>query len=469
MPEKYHIETKTVPPRLPRIGKCGVVDWREDCAGCHNCVKKACVFDRYRQETQYIRGLNTVDNLFFECMGCFSCVQKCTKGILALSANPAYEKLGNSYWTPEIIETTWAQAENAKIPVSGAGYRGKFTGAGFDAMWTDMSEIVRPTRDGIHGREYISTSVDIGRKPGFLTFDEKESGMSLPPIVDIPMPLVIDMMPPPYRSQNLLPIMASVAARTGILAIVDYADYSLLGPDRKEYLPNLVFFVAVGVPLPPAELLRQTRLVEIQDGGDVGRRIAEVKGLCPGIVVAVRVPLDSGGIERSIELGQKPQIEVLHLVADANGNQIGAKNPGFVKDMVLRVHRTLVKSGHRDGITLMAGGGIALAEHMAKQLICGADVVTIDMPLLVALECRLCQKCDPAASCPAMIEAVEPAYGVGRMTNLIVAWHDQLIEMMGAMGIREARRLRGETGRAMFFEELEEETFGRLFGSRKRA
>ena len=26
-------------------------------------------------------------------------------------------------------------------------------------MWTDMSEIVRPTRDGIHGREYISTSV----------------------------------------------------------------------------------------------------------------------------------------------------------------------------------------------------------------------------------------------------------------------------------------------------------------------
>ena len=54
------------------------------------------------------------------------------------------------------------------------------------------------------------------------------------------------------------------------------------------------------------------------------------------------------------------------------------------------------------------------------------------------------------------------------MTNLIAAWHDQLIEMMGAMGIREARRLRGEAGRAMFFEDLEEDTFGRLFGARKR-
>ena len=55
MPEKYHIKTKPVPPRRPRIGKYGVVDWREDCARCHNCVKKACVYDRYRQEAEYIR------------------------------------------------------------------------------------------------------------------------------------------------------------------------------------------------------------------------------------------------------------------------------------------------------------------------------------------------------------------------------------------------------------------------------
>ena len=39
---------------------------------------------------------------------------------------------------------------------------------------------------------------------------------------------------------------------------------------------------------------------------------------------------------------------------------------------------------------------------------------------------------------------------------------------MGAMGMREARRLRGDVGRAMFFENLEEETFGKLFGARKR-
>ena len=50
---------------------------------------------------------------------------------------------------------------------------------------------------------------------------------------------------------------------------------------------------------------------------------------------------------------------------------------------------------------------------------------------------------------------------------MIGAWHQQLIELLGAMGIREARRLRGEVGRCMFFEDLERETFGRLFGTRK--
>jgi glutamate synthase domain-containing protein 2 len=50
-----------------------------------------------------------------------------------------------------------------------------------------------------------------------------------------------------------------------------------------------------------------------------------------------------------------------------------------------------------------------------------------------------------------------------RIVNLMSAWHSQLLEVMGAMGIREARRLRGETGRAIFFEEIDREIFGKLF------
>jgi ferredoxin len=467
MPEKYHIETKKMPPRLQKVGKFGVVDWREDCAGCHNCVKKACVYDRYRQEAQYIKDLKDVNTFFFECMGCFSCVQKCTKGLLSLSTNPAYERMGNGYFTPDIILTTWNQAETASIPVSGAGYRGKFSGTGFDAMWTDMSEIVRPTRDGIHGREYISTSVDIGRKPALLSFENGSLTTVLPPLVDLPIPIIIDMLSEKYFFPELLPVFVAVAVRTGTMVIIDWKNSEHLKAEKEKNLANIVFYLGNDTPLPPKEIIRKSRLVEISDGDNIEQKIKELKAINPEIVIAVRVNLDANGEPRAIELAHRPYIEVIHVVSDINGNQTGVVKPAFTKDIMRRIHTSLVKDGIRDEITIISGGGIALAEHLAKQIICGADVISIDMPLLIALECRLCQSCRDGFACPAKIDGVDSAYATGRMTNLIAAWHDQLIEVMGAMGMREVRRLRGETGRALFFEDLEEETFGRLFGTKK--
>ena len=68
--------------------------------------------------------------------------------------------------------------------------------------------------------------------------------------------------------------------------------------------------------------------------------------------------------------------------------------------MLRNVQRRWSKAGVRDEITLIASGGIALAEHMAKAIICGADLVAIDIPLVLALECRLCGECqeNPAPS-----------------------------------------------------------------------
>jgi ferredoxin len=465
MPEKYHITTKKIAPRLPKTGKFGVVDWREDCANCHNCVKKACVYDRYRQETQYIKDIKDVQAFFFECMGCFSCVQKCTKGLLALSVNPAYEQMGNGYYTPDIILTTWNQAETASDPVSGAGYRGKFSGAGFDAMWTDMSEIVRPTRDGKKGREYISTAVDIGRKLPMLNFEKGALTNTLPPLVDIPIPLIIDMLPGKYDFPELAPVFQAVAARIGSLVIMEWKADGTTAPVNN--YANVIFYVKKDTPLPPAEILRQVRLIEIGDGENIAERIKALKAANPEIVTVVRVELDAHGEERAIELAHGPEIEALHIVADINGNQTGVEKPRFTKEIMRHIHTSLVKDGVRDEITIISGGGIALPEHLAKQILCGADLISVDVPLLIALECRLCRNCRDGFACPAKIEGADTEYAVGRMTNLIAAWHDQLIEMMGAMGIREVRRLRGETGRALFFEDLEEDTFGRLFGSRK--
>jgi ferredoxin len=464
MPEKYHIKTSHIQPRLPRIGKFGVVDWREDCARCHNCVKKACIYDKYREESTFIRDLDEVHTLYYECMGCFSCIQNCTKNLLTMSINSEYRKLGNAYWTPQIFGTTWLEAETGKVPVSGAGYRGKFSGHGFDSMWTDMSEIVRPTRDGIHGREYISTSVDIGRKPSHLCFENDKLTTVLPPVISLPFPVIFDMTP----EEHALPVLEScilvTAKQTGLIAIIDSKKWRDIELENKEdYLNHIAFYLNPDGPEISEDILRKTRLVEIGDDTNVGKQIDTLKKIHPEIIIAIRVQLDGKAANRVEELS-KIHVDAVHLVADLNGNEIGVKNPRFIKDIIREIHGNLIKNETRDEITLIAGGGVALSEHVAKALICGTDLVSIDLPLLIALECRLCQSCKPGDYCPAKLDTtIDLKYGAGRMTNLIGAWHWQMVELMGAMGMREARRLRGDVGRAMFNDELEEEIYGPIF------
>ena len=112
----------------------------------------------------------------------------------------------------------------------------------------------------------------------------------------------------------------------------------------------------------------------------------------------------------------------------------GAVPPRHARDVLREVHRALVKDGIRDEVTLVASGGIAQAEHMAKAIICGADLVAIDFPLLLALECRLCGECERGEPCPIAWRRSTPISPSRRIENLIGAWHQQLIEVLGRDG-----------------------------------
>ena len=108
-----------------------------------------------------------------------------------------------------------------------------------------------------------------------------------------------------------------------------------------------------------------------------------------------------------------------------------------------------------------------MAEHVPKAMLCGADLTAIDLPLLIALGTRIYEEPEKIIVLPDGLEKIPVKKVQQRIINLMSAWHSQLLEMMGAMGIREARRLRGETGRAIFFEEIDNETFGKLFKKRE--
>jgi imidazole glycerol phosphate synthase subunit HisF len=182
--------------------------------------------------------------------------------------------------------------------------------------------------------------------------------------------------------------------------------------------------------------------------------------------VAIGLPLNARAANRAAELSRLP-VDTLHFYASDSGREVGAPQPRYLKDMIREVHLKLVEIKSRNAISLVFAGGIALAEHMAKAIICGADAISIDYPLLIALECRMCYRCTKGQSCPVALEAVEIKWGSQRMVNLVGAWYNQLLEVMGACGIREARRLRGEIGRSMWFEDLERDNFGAIFGTRK--
>jgi hypothetical protein len=462
MPERYHIKAVATPGKFRRVGKFGSVDWREDCSRCTNCVKPRCVFEVYRKEAVYNRDPSTSVIPLYECRGCLSCVQGCTKGLLAVALNPEYLSLGDEYWRPEILATTWTQADRGRIPVSGAGYRGRFHGPGFDSVWTDMSEIVRPTRDGIHGREYISTSVDIGSKPMRLRFgpDGKMVGETTS-IIAVPIPLILDVPAWTIRGQLLGRARVAAAAELGTLAVVASPEAASA---PAEHLPHLVPLVGSEGLVAGEELLRQVRMVEFADWPQALDVVAQAKRANPQLICALRLPMESAASGR-ILAARKAGVRVFHLFADLHGREIGPSEPRHLKDVLRDIHRSLVAAGVRDELTLIASGGIALAEHVAKTIICGADLVAVDTALLVALGCRVCRGAATRTHeehCAAEAGNLDAAYAAQRMVNLMGAWHSQLLEVLGAMGIREVRRLRGEVGRAIFVEDIEREAFGDL-------
>jgi ferredoxin len=456
MPPKYHIHTSPVPNRFQAITKSGVIAWEEGCLKCARCVKKDCVYKVY--EKRGIDARQMLESLDSVCMDCFRCVQGCPNKLIQKGLNPSYKALGDHYWTPEIIAGLWSQANAGRIPVSGGGYGGPFSGPGFDAMWTDMSEIVRPTRDGIHGREYISTTADIGRKVMALEFDQAgQLTITPPPVVEIPLPILLDMLPwsPPRKGINLA--LLEAARSLGTFAIIRQSDYD---QGMEEYLPNIVLCVDGKLSDIDSAVLRRLRLIELPYSKEVMANQEVLKEKQPSLVTIIRMeisPDSSGDVVRLTAEGA----EAIHLVADEYGLE-KADKPLFIKERMREIHIHLVDKGLRDQITLIAGGGIAMAEHVAKLIICGADALSVDIPLLVAMECRVCRRCKEGIACPVELDSVDPVWGAGRMRNLMAAWHNQLLEILGAMGIREVRRLRGEMGRAMFFEDLEKDIFAAL-------
>ncbi len=387
------------------------------------------------------------------CVGCLRCTTE-NPGMITVLHNPERKALGDSYFTSDYVNAISYEAQEGMIPVRGAGYRGKFGGQGWDGMWTDMSEIVRPTRDGIHGREFISTVVDIGFRPNYLVFDQNgQSTGRTPQVITLPIPFLFDV-PPHTNADNLVAQITSEAA-------TKLESFSVLPIDT--ILANSIDTDA-GIPLVTKDNFRKLhqlpyspRMIEL-DGYD-SETAQFLMQEFSGAILVLRIPFTKGDeLLEYVNTG----IHTFHLLADYHG-----QNPDgtFVLDLIRNTHTTLVNAGIRQEVTLIGSGGMIAAEHIPKAIICGLDAIALDTPILVAIQAKFSGECkDRKTSIFTLPQKLTKEWGVNRILNLSATWRDQLLEISGAMGIREVRRMRGEIGRAMFMKAMEADAFAGVVG-----
>jgi hypothetical protein len=164
-----------------------------------------------------------------------------------------------------------------------------------------MSEIVRPTRDGIHGREYINTSADIGRKSRRLEFDKagKLTNKSYP-LLSVSLPVVVNLLPFGAVGAGLREAIGLTAKELNILAIRD-ADELVEHNWPTDTVGHMVPYIRANQAVRQyVELIKQVRAVEIDDGARVLERISEIKTVAEEAVVIVRLSLVPEAASRAV-------------------------------------------------------------------------------------------------------------------------------------------------------------------------
>jgi ferredoxin len=446
---RYHIPVEEAPGR--GLAQTLVLRDLDRCINCGTCID-SCLYGVHGRMADDPRTMAEPDSEL--CRTCFRCVGECPVGALTLETNPAYAHAGNALYTPKIISTILHEAATGAIPVFGAAYRGPFAGPGFDAMWTDMSEIVRPTRDGIHGREYISTIVDLGRRPPFLAFEDGVADLPRDP-VRVPVPLLFDASTLPDLGAATTRAVAQAAAALSILWIGDADQGRDLLPD---FAPHTVLRLTLDDFASPAtwQRVRWARGAEIEYGTGLGFAAELVRSMAPEALLFVRVDAREYDRPMAQELLDE-DVDAIHLHG-AMGDGAPKEVEAFITAL-RRLHLDLVELGRRDEVAVVASGPIAAAEHVPKAVILGADLVAVDVPLLIAME-RRTPLAGVSLPFPRMdLDEDEVPWGRQRLMNLVCAWRDQLLEILGAMGMREVRRLRGEVGRSIMQEEAQREAF----------
>lgn len=387
--------------------------------------------------------------------------------------------LGNKRWTSELIFATYQQATTGKPP-SRLEYKIGKSGGGFDRLdFKNMQD-----GSGVEDEEY-DLSIDLNRR-------------DFGPKITIPIPIYGAGMSFGSVSLNFMLARAIAAKRLNTFTSTGEGGYP---PQLMEYKDHVITQVATGMFGVREDTIQAARIVEFKYaqgakpglGGhlladkvtsevanmresmpftslyspfpfhsvysveDHKKHVDWIRAINPNCLVSVKVstPVDVD----MVAIGSYyADANILHIDGGYGGTgaapEIAKKNIAMpIEYAIPKVHRYLVAEGVRDEITVVASGGIRTAYDVAKAIALGADGCVIGTAEGVAVGCTHCGNCERGRGCqvgitttdPELSLLIDPEWGAQRIVNLYNSWARQWRTILGGLGLRSIRELRGRT------------------------
>ncbi|MEW6546384.1 MAG: glutamate synthase-related protein [Bacillota bacterium] len=453
------------------------------CKSCHLCVRQ-CSFGALT----FRERVTPHDT---SCVGCLRCVAVCPTGAITVVHNP-WPLKPNDAWPEWAVRGIWRQASSGAKILTGCGNDKPYPIL-WDHLLMDAAQVTNPPIDPL--REPMELRTYLGRKPERLV-----PGQTLEPQLQLGVPVMFAAMSYGAVSLNVHRALAMAAREMGTFM---NAGEGGLHRDLGPYGEHIIVQCASGRFGVDPDYLRAAAAVEIKIGQGakpgIGGHLPGEK-VTPDIAATRMIPVGTDAIspaphhdiysiedlrqliyaiKEAVDY-QKPvgvKIAAVHNVAaiasgivragadfitiDGFRGGTGAA-PLAVRDhlgiplevALAAVDRRLREEGIRHLVSLVASGGIRSSADVLKAIALGADAVAIGTAALVALGCRLCQRCYTGRCAwgittqdPELVSRLDVEAAAWRLTNLLRAWSLEIKEMLGAMGINAIESLRGNRDR----------------------